>query len=312
MRAKTTGKVRADSSFMRMVTRMSLIHHARGLKSSRSTVLSYLHLRLNDKLGYTWVSNENIAHTCKMAPSTVTCCLGDLQRLGFITRDLRDSDVNKSRKTVIHWDKIEACQIPKFRDEDAAPSQDTLLEVDPEEQALANSLGTLSFSTRENSTGLASTGTGGSSGIILDLLQEYFGEHSSYQHPGAEGFMLKCALACVEHAGSEDRCLEILRYVCTDPDHERTRKRILDCEKLGGFITKAFPGWMDKFDERIEQFEQILLGLRKGKKASVPRELTYLLDHFETWLVAKLGEDSIERTRLSSEETEQLEISFLV
>jgi hypothetical protein len=100
------------------IGRINAAYACGGLKKSPKAILVYLALRHNEKKGYAWASVGDMAHACSMSPATVKRALRVLKDsdggLGLITRSLRDDCVTKSRKTVIHWDKV-AERASKYR-----------------------------------------------------------------------------------------------------------------------------------------------------------------------------------------------------
>jgi hypothetical protein len=242
-----------------------MAHACGDLKSSPKAILFYMALRYNEKKGCTWVSIGDMAHAhaCSMSPATVKRALRVLadSRDGqnLITRSLRDERVTKSRKTVIHWDKV-AARATQFR----PPIAQKPVSVPAADAAtIAEDLATIeSFSGGD--AGSQSSFESSPRVSLYDrwdeavtLVKQTFRSHPTFQD--GDGVVRACLHNCFDIAGSGDKYLEVLTWICTAPANESIRKAVLRSEVLGGYLRGAFKDWVAKFDVT-----------RKGQKPNAP------------------------------------------
>jgi DNA-binding MarR family transcriptional regulator len=261
-----------------LMLQIYLIADIDGLKISRYRVLMHLHRRFNDKFGFAWCSNRDIAEHCEISAPTVTACLKELEAQGFITRDLRDGDPTKSRKTVIHWETIATRQRKKL------PQEEAPTKTAPDAIDLSNEGIRLADVSR-----------------IQDLLREFFPDHSTFAHRGCAGIMMKAILACIQLAGSEEKCYEVIYFVLsTDPER---RDGVAKSNKLGGYLTKAFPEWLKEYDESLGDFEMVLADDLYPKGVTLfEKTADYLVEPLTRWLGAKLGSDLVTTQKTTQED----------
>jgi hypothetical protein len=235
------------------IGRVNMAYACGGLKQAPKAVLAYLALRYNEAKGCTWVSIGNIAYKTSMSPATVKRALRILCNTeggrNLITRTLRDERVMKSRKTVIHWDRVEA-RHTEFRPPLVSrPSQSLSVS-----QTCAEDLATLEIIANGDPVSTASPTVSHKDhrydrlDDIVNIGKQYFGAHSVFAEPNGQGILRGCLHNCVDIAGSGDKCLEVLTWICTSPANEGIRKAVLGSTKLGGYIKGAFDDWMAKFD----------------------------------------------------------------
>jgi hypothetical protein len=226
------------------IGRINSAYACGGLKPSEKAVLVYLSLRYNERKGYAWSSIGDIAHACSCSPATVKRALRGLNDtdggLGLISRDLRDDSVKKSRKSTIHWNKVEE-RATQFRPPVARKPIAVSAEDAATIEAISNSSGvptdaSCKYQPRDTPYGRVDE--------IVALVKRHFGSHGLFE----EGAVRGCLHQCVDRVGSSARCLEVLEWICTSPINEGIRQAILASEKLGGYLRGSFSDWVAKFE----------------------------------------------------------------
>jgi len=203
--------------------------------------LKHLALRYNPTYGGGWPSNQEIAGSCSICLTTVKLALRRLEHeFKLIRRASRGS--GRSKLKDILWDKLIANQaaiLAAVRQE-AEEEEACLPSVDltDDDQAVLDGLD----SPREPTADVYAR-----QGEIVATVQGTFAGHVTLTDKGSDRMMAKCVRACIDVAGSGDVCFDVVKWICTDPDQEKTRSSVRASDRLAGYITYCFTGWLKQY-----------------------------------------------------------------
>ena len=262
------------------------------------------------------MSQGEIAHSCSMGRTAVVSAIKVLVDQGLITRDLRDGNVLKSRKTTIKWDVV-AARSTKFRP-DVKPTATPAATLAADEAVVAT------LDDERDSEDYPKKDKDEVTGPILELLKNTLIDHPTFAVRDGERIMRDCISKCINLAGSAESCLKVFEWICTHPSNEGKRKNLAICEKLGGYIHPSFPGWLEGYRageaeagpvsdaEGIKLLFTAVDGRREtgNIRLSLGNKVANRGPVYLSWLKEKAGNHLISGVAYSDEDEHILELEF--
>jgi Helix-turn-helix domain len=84
---------------------------------------------------------------------------------------------------------------------------------------------------------------------IINLLREHFGDHVTLTLPNYSAVLKAPLQACIDMAGSAEKCLSVLTALCTDDSFKEAKARVAASKHLGGYFKGCFKDLMAKVGE---------------------------------------------------------------
>jgi hypothetical protein len=228
-----------------------------GLNYAEKACLKHLSLRYNPRYGGGWPSNQEIADSCSLSLTTVKLALRRLEhKFGLIVRVSRG--MGRSKLKDILWAKLITNYALVLAAKAAARAEDSTgvaypsdaNESSAEDQAVLDSFdGPIPLPPSEPYSRLEE---------VSSLIRETFTGHVTLGAKDADRMLADCIRSCIDVAGSSDLCFDVVQWVCTHVDEEKTRTSIQKSGKLAGYIKSCFRGWLDRYPRPKPNFNEYL------------------------------------------------------